>query len=103
MNLVVVGADFGKGKREGIMTRFLMAAWNEEAEYFQTICKCGSGFSDQQYDILQHNLKPLLIPAPSSQLRFRADSIKCDQWIEPRFVWEIKSADLSLSTVHTAW
>jgi DNA ligase-1 len=49
IDLVVVGADHGQGKRTGWFSSFLLAAWNEDIECFQTVCKCGTGFSDELF------------------------------------------------------
>jgi len=45
--LVVVGADFGQGKRVGFYGSFLLACYNEDSECFETVCKIGTGFSDE--------------------------------------------------------
>ena len=47
MNLVVVGADYGAGKRSGLLSTFLLATWNSEKEQFETVCKCSCGFTDE--------------------------------------------------------
>jgi DNA ligase-1 len=49
MDLVVVGADFGSGKRAGWYGSMLMACYNESTCKFETIAKCGSGFTDEKY------------------------------------------------------
>ena len=49
MDLVVVGADFGSGKRAGWYGSMLMACYNEQTSKFETIAKCGSGFTDEKY------------------------------------------------------
>ena len=47
LDLVVVGADFGQGKRVGIFGSFLLACYNEDTECLETMCKIGTGFSDE--------------------------------------------------------
>jgi DNA ligase-1 len=47
LDLVVVGADFGVGKRTGTFGSFLLACWNEDRERLETVCKVGTGFSDE--------------------------------------------------------
>ena len=46
LDLVVVGADWGKGKRAGIFGSFLLACWDEEMEQLQTVTKMASGITD---------------------------------------------------------
>ncbi len=53
VDLVVVGAFYGKGKRGGKFSSLLMAAYNPERDIFETVCKVASGFSDQELDDLQ--------------------------------------------------
>ena len=48
-DLVVVGADYGKGKRTGWFSSFLLAVYDEKNDQFQSICKCGSGITDEKY------------------------------------------------------
>lgn len=47
VDLVVVGADYGQGKRAGWFGSFLLACYNEDLECFQSVCKVGTGFSDE--------------------------------------------------------
>jgi len=45
LDLVVVGADFGKGTRTGMYGSLLFACYDEDTETFQTIAKAGTGFT----------------------------------------------------------
>lgn len=49
-------------------------------------------------------MKDLVLDKPSNNVKIRNNlpQIKCDVYFEPKFVWEIKAADLSLSPMHTA-
>ena len=49
MDLVVLGADYGTGKRTGWFSSMLLGCYNPEFEKFETICKCGSGFTDEAF------------------------------------------------------
>lgn len=50
LDLVPIGALFGAGKRKGLYGSYLLAAYNSDMEVYETICKIGTGFSD---DVLQ--------------------------------------------------
>jgi DNA ligase-1 len=47
VDLVPLGAYFGKGKRTGFYGAYLLGCYNEESDEFQSVCKCGTGFSDE--------------------------------------------------------
>lgn len=101
IDAVVIGAYYGKGKRTGNYGGFLLACYNDENEQFQTVCKLGTGFKDEDLEAHTKFLKEHVIEKPKSYYLFD-DTLKPDVWFEPVQVWEIKCADLSLSTVHKA-
>ena len=100
LDLVVVGADFGTGKRTGTYGAFLLACWNEDLECLQTVCKVGTGFSDENLKLFHEALNPLEIDNAPSNLKYKSKNI--DTWISPKIVWEIMAADLSLSPTYMA-
>ena len=48
IDLVVVGAYAGRGRRRGTYGAVLLAAYDPETELYQTVGKCGTGFSDAE-------------------------------------------------------
>ena len=100
LDLVVVGADNGKGKRTNVYGAFLLACYDAEAEEYQTICKIGTGFSEEMLQSHYEALKPLETAKPRGDIK--AGSVKSEVWFEPKIVWEVLAADLSLSPIYTA-
>ena len=97
-DFVVVGGFFGKGRRKGTLGTLLMAAYNPELDRFETICKLGSGFSD---DDLTRITKELLDLKMDKIPKDVFSKMTPDVWIEPIKVYEVQGADLSTSPVHT--
>lgn len=52
LDLVVVGADFGRGKRVGQYGSFLLACYNEDLECLQTVVKTGAGLTDENLEFV---------------------------------------------------
>ena len=107
LDLVPLAAYYGKGKRRGAFGSFLMGCRTSEASHtFKTICKVGTGFSDDMLREVSHDLEHHIIdPRTSSHLsETNLQNIRPvpDVFFEPRFVWEVRAADISLSRVHTA-
>ncbi|XP_023820669.1 DNA ligase 1 [Oryzias latipes] len=101
VDLCVIGAYLGKGKRTGTYGGFLLACYDDENEEFQSVCKIGTGFKDE--DLEQHYkfLKEHILPKPRAY--YRVDqSAEPDVWLDAVQVWEVKCADLSLSPVYKA-
>uniref|UniRef100_A0AAG5DIM6 DNA ligase n=1 Tax=Anopheles atroparvus TaxID=41427 RepID=A0AAG5DIM6_ANOAO len=101
LDLVVIGGYRGRGKRTGTYGGFLLACYDDENEEYQTICKIGTGFSDE--DLQQHTefLRAQIIPRAKPYYRCEAN-LEPDDWFEAVQVWEVLCADLSLSPVHRA-
>lgn len=100
-DVVPIGAWYGKGKRAGAFGSYLLAVYDEDREEYQTICKIGTGFSEEVLGELATKAETDVLPAPDPTYR-HADALTPDVWLKPTQVWEVKAADLSLSPVHLA-
>ncbi|KAI0735133.1 ATP-dependent DNA ligase [Earliella scabrosa] len=100
LDLVVVGGYYGKGKRTNVYGAFLLACYDADSEEYQTICKIGTGFSDEALQSHYETLKPLEMRTPRNDVK--VGGAKPDVWFEPKVVWEVLTADLSLSPIYTA-
>lgn len=100
LDLVVVGAYYGKGKRTNVYGAFLLACYDADGEEYQTICKIGTGFSDEALQSHYDVLKPLELTKPRGDVKI--GGAKPDVWLEPKIVWEVLTADLSLSPIYAA-
>ncbi|RLF24674.1 MAG: ATP-dependent DNA ligase [Thermoprotei archaeon] len=101
VDLVAVGAFWGKGKRAGTYGALLMAAYDPESDVFRTVCKVGSGFTDEDLEKLPKMFEPYIIPHKHP----RVDSkLEADIWFVPAIVMEVTGAEITLSPLHTcAW
>jgi DNA ligase-1 len=95
-----VGGYYGKGKRTAVYGAYLLACYDAENEEWQTICKIGTGFSDEALQEHAKILKELEITTPRGDIK--VGGAKPDIWFEPKVVWEVLTADLSLSPIYTA-
>ncbi len=99
LDLVVVGAFHGRGRRRGMYGALLMAAHDETDDMFRTCCKVGAGFTDDDLATLRKRLAPHEVPARPARVDSRMTP---DVWHEPNLVLEVVGAELTLSPVHTA-
>lgn len=103
LDLVVLGAYFGRGKRTSVYGAFLLACYNPSKERYETVCNIGTGFSEAILEQLHSKLKDIIIDRPKPF--YSHSNVPKDQpevWFEPRFVWEVKTADLTISPRYVA-
>jgi len=99
VDLVVVGAFYGRGKRAGTYGALLLAAYNPGEDTFGTVTKCGTGFTDEDLTKLPKMLQKHKI----TQRHPRVQSIiEAEMWFEPAVVIEILGAEITLSPIHTS-
>ena len=97
VDLVVVGAFHGRGKRAGAYGALLLAAYNKEADTFETVTKCGTGFTDEDLKKLPELLRVHVVPRKHSRVQ---STLEADVWFEPKVVLEVLGAEITLSPIH---
>src|SRR2546421_4517122 len=98
VDLAIVGAFAGRGRRGGTYGALLLAAYDKSNDVFRTVCKCGSGLTDEDLEKLPKLLEKHRVDHRHS----RVDSkIEADVWLVPTLVLEIVGAEITLSPIHT--
>jgi len=98
VDLTVVGAFHGRGKRAGTYGALLLAAYNPDEDIFETVCKCGSGFTDEDLKRIPEIMEPHKIPHRHARVKSKMEA---DVWFEPVVVLEVIGAEITLSPIHT--
>ena len=97
LDLVVIGAFFGKGRRTGKYGTLLLATYNDEEDIFPSICKVGTGFTDESLDQLYQILSPKITLKKNPRI---VSEMEADVWFEPELVIEIVASEITLSPIH---
>lgn len=98
VDLTVVGAFFGRGRRAGMYGAVLLASYEPNSDRFMTVCKCGSGFTDQ--DLAK--LGDILRQSTVERQHVRVESkLEADVWFRPSIVLEVTGSEITLSPIHT--
>lgn len=98
IDLVVVGAFHGRGRRAGRYGALLLASYNREDDTFYTVCKVGTGFTDEDLERFYSMLSPYIIKHKHARVNSKLDA---DVWFEPRIVIEVIASEITLSPLHT--
>ena len=99
LDLVIVGALYGRGRRVGKYGALLLAAYDSKSDMFRSTCKVGAGFTDQHLEQFFDNLETHLI----THRHARVDTgMEMDVWFEPKIVIEVIASEITLSPSHTA-
>ncbi len=98
VDLVVVGAFYGRGKRAGTYGALLLAAYNSGTDTFETVTKCGTGFTDDDLAKLPKMMQKHMIPHRHPRVN---SMLEADVWFEPVVTIEVLGAEITLSPIHT--
>jgi DNA ligase-1 len=99
IDLVVVGAFHGRGRRAGSYGALLGAVYDREEDLFRTVCKVGSGFPDEDLASIPGMLEGYRHEGKHP----RVDSLlAAEVWFSPGVVMEVLGDELTLSPIHTA-
>jgi DNA ligase 1 len=99
LDLVIIGALFGRGRRVGKYGALLLASFDADSNMFKSVCKVGTGFTDEHLKEFYDNLECHII----SHRHPRVDSgMEMDVWFEPKIVIDVIASEITLSPSHTA-
>ncbi len=98
LDLTVIGAFGGHGRRKGTYGALLMATYNKVTDVFESICKLGTGFTDDVLFALPAKFKDHIVPDKPARVE---SLLQPDVWIEPYFVMEIIGSEITVSPVHS--
>jgi DNA ligase-1 len=99
LDLVVIGGFFGKGRRTGSYGTLLLATYDEDEDTFTSICKVGTGFTDEDLDQIYQILNPKVTIKKNPRI---TSEMEADVWFEPELVIEVVASEITLSPIHKA-
>jgi len=97
LDLIVIGAYFGRGRRTGLYGTLLLATYDPEKDNLPSICKVGTGFTDESLDQLYQILSNKVTLKKNPRI---VSEMKADIWFEPELVLEIVASEITLSPIH---
>jgi DNA ligase 1 len=99
LDLVIVGALYGRGRRVGKYGALLLAAYDSASDIFRSTCKVGTGFTDKDLEDFYVTLEKHRIEHKHARVDTR---MEMDVWFEPEIVIEVVASEVTLSPSHTA-
>ncbi|MHA1769810.1 MAG: ATP-dependent DNA ligase [Candidatus Thorarchaeota archaeon] len=99
VDLVVVGGFHGRGKRTGVYGAILASVYDPVEDTFPTVCKIGTGFTEDMLDEFKDRLEKHLIDQKSPKVD---SDIEADVWFEPVEVIEVIGDEITVSPTHPA-
>ena len=99
LDLVIIGGFFGKGRRTGNYGTLLLATYDDDDDTFTSICKVGTGFTDEDLDQLYQILNPKVTIKKNPRI---ISEIEADVWFEPELIIEVIASEITLSPIHKA-
>ncbi|MFX1236147.1 MAG: ATP-dependent DNA ligase, partial [Promethearchaeota archaeon] len=94
VDMVLIGAFYGKGKNVGVYTAYIGAVYDSNKDIFEAFTRIGTGFSDEL-------LESLTSKANNIKLETKPNTVNCedtpDVWLKPEIVVEIEGDEITLS------
>jgi DNA ligase-1 len=99
IDLVIVGAIHGRGKRTGLYGAILASAYDDMTDTYPTVCKIGTGFTEEMLAEFKERLEKHVIETRNPKV---ISDIEADVWFEPVEVIEVLGDEITVSPTHPA-
>ena len=101
LDCVILGYNFGKGKRVGFgIGALLVGVYNKQKDLFESIAKIGTGLSDEGW-------KEVKAKADKFKVEFKPKNVIVDKdlapdiWVDPEIVVLVRADEITTSPIHT--
>ena len=94
IDVVLVGAFYGKGRRTGVFGTYIGAVYNPENGYYIAFTRFFSGLTDELSESLTKDMKEYIIDKKSNNVICED---KPDIWFKPEVVMEITGDEITVS------
>jgi DNA ligase-1 len=99
VDLAVVGAFYGRGRRAGSYGALLVAAYDPSDDKYKTVCKVGTGFTDVNLAEMPGRLDQYRVESKPGNV----DSLlEAEVWFDPVVVMEVLGDEITASPLHLA-
>lgn len=75
LDLAIIGAKWGEGRRSNWLSRLKLGCWDEEEQQYKQIGKMATGLTDEQLEEVTERLKPLIVEEEGRDVRVRPEVI----------------------------
>lgn len=99
LDLVIIGGSYGRGRRVGRYGALLLAVYDKNENVFKSVCKVGSGFTDEVLEELFTDLGKYMIPKKHPRVYSK---LEMNTWFIPTIVIEIIASEITLSPEYDA-
>ncbi len=99
VDLVIVGAIHGRGKRTGLYGAILASVYDDMSDTYPTVCKIGTGFTEDMLAEFKERLEVHRIETKNPKV---VSDIDADVWFEPVEVIEVLGDEITISPTHPA-
>jgi len=89
LDLVIIAADYGYGRRHGWLSNYYLAARDEETGEFRPVGKTFKGLTDDEFRSMTARL-----------LALRRHEVGGTIWVDPRVVVEVQYSDIQRSSLY---
>ncbi len=98
---VILGYYFGRGDRARFgIGGFLVGLYDEENNKYLTVCKVGSGPTEQEWQEIKRRVDKIALKEKPAYYEV-GKTLICDVWAKPEIVVVIRADEITVSEVHS--
>jgi len=75
LDLAIIGAKWGEGRRSGWLSRLKLGCWDENDQEYKMVGRMATGLTDEQLEEITEKLKPLIVDEDGRDVDVRPEVI----------------------------